>query len=177
VNDAEAVRRAQGDPDAFEHIYRKYAPRLNRWVTQEVRSNDVALDIVAETFAQLLASAHRFRGTDDSAAAAWLDGIARNLVRRYVRRKVVGNAARRRLAISEELTRLPDSAEASSDNALEAALAALPRLERQAVELRVVHELPYADIAARLGARPDAVRARVSRGLRSLRAQLRGGST
>lgn len=48
------------------------------------------------------------------------------------------------------------------------ALAALSDPVREAVELRVVDELPYPDVAKRLGIAEPAARARVSRGLHAL---------
>jgi RNA polymerase sigma factor (sigma-70 family) len=58
----------------------------------------------------------------------------------------------------------------SPSAALAEALEALPEHEREALELRVVGELPYSDVAARLGLRPAAARLRVSRALRRLSA-------
>lgn len=46
----------------------------------------------------------------------------------------------------------------------------LPANLRDAVSLRVIDELPYADIAARLSITPQAARVRVSRALCTLRA-------
>ena len=51
---------------------------------------------------------------------------------------------------------------------LERSLGSLPRHEREAVELRVLDELPYAQVAKRLAIRPAAARLRVSRALRRL---------
>lgn len=48
------------------------------------------------------------------------------------------------------------------------ALGALSDPQREAVRLRVIDELPYAEVAKRLGLREDAARARVSRALRTL---------
>jgi RNA polymerase sigma-70 factor (ECF subfamily) len=52
--------------------------------------------------------------------------------------------------------------------AVEAALGRLPEGERRAVELRVVDELAYAEIAARLSCTEGAARTRVHRGLARL---------
>lgn len=57
---------------------------------------------------------------------------------------------------------------------LRAALAALGAGEREAVELRVVDELAYEEIARRLDIQPAAARLRVSRALRRLRIALAG---
>jgi len=51
---------------------------------------------------------------------------------------------------------------------LKAALADLPDHEREALLLRVVHELPYREVARTLAIRPAAARLRVSRALRRL---------
>ena len=52
--------------------------------------------------------------------------------------------------------------------ALRAELASLGADQREALQLRVVSELPYAVVAQRLGVSEAVVRARVSRGLRAL---------
>lgn len=52
------------------------------------------------------------------------------------------------------------------------ALGTLPAAQRQAVQLRIVDELSYAEAAGRLGVSQQAVRAWVSRGLKALGAAL-----
>ena len=54
------------------------------------------------------------------------------------------------------------------------ALRALPAEQRRALELRIVHGLPYEAVAARLQCSQNAARLRVSRALRALTTQLRG---
>ena len=56
----------------------------------------------------------------------------------------------------------------SPRTALAAALDQLPEHEREALELRVMDELPYDEVAERLALRPAAARLRVSRALRRL---------
>jgi RNA polymerase sigma-70 factor (ECF subfamily) len=56
----------------------------------------------------------------------------------------------------------------SPRTALAAALDQLPEHEREALDLRVVGELPYDEVAERLAIRPAAARLRVSRALRRL---------
>jgi RNA polymerase sigma-70 factor, ECF subfamily len=51
-------------------------------------------------------------------------------------------------------------------------LSSLPARQREAVALRAVHELPYSEVAERLGVSEQTARARVSRGLSSLRSLL-----
>jgi RNA polymerase sigma-70 factor (ECF subfamily) len=62
-----------------------------------------------------------------------------------------------------------DRAGGPTDGKLAAGLDELPRAQRQAIELRVIGELSYREISARLACTPAAARTRVSRGLRLLR--------
>jgi RNA polymerase sigma-70 factor (ECF subfamily) len=169
VVDAILLRASVDDPSAFETLYRRHAARLRRLVAREVPEGAV-LDIVAETFAQVIVSAHRFRGTSDGEAVAWLNAIAHNLARGYHRRARVEDRARRALAIEESVREAIAVAGRCDGVALDldAALASLSATERQAVELRVIQELDYDEVARRLAIRPDAARMRVSRGLRAL---------
>jgi RNA polymerase sigma factor (sigma-70 family) len=86
----------------------------------------------------------------------------------------VETRARRRLGLPTDLASEDGYAAVeerlSPSVALEEALETLPAHEREALELRVVGELPYDDVAARLGLRPAAARLRVSRALRRLSA-------
>jgi RNA polymerase sigma factor (sigma-70 family) len=58
--------------------------------------------------------------------------------------------------------------------ALQSAVAGLPAEQQRALELRVVQQLPYEEVAGRLDCSINAARLRVSRALRSLTAQLEG---
>jgi DNA-directed RNA polymerase specialized sigma24 family protein len=95
--DAELLKAARRDPEAFCAFYEQHAVRLRAWLRRECGSTEIATDLTAETFAQALVSLGRFRGTEDAQAAAWLYGIARNLLAQYRRRQRVETAARRRL--------------------------------------------------------------------------------
>jgi RNA polymerase sigma-70 factor (ECF subfamily) len=59
---------------------------------------------------------------------------------------------------------------------LAAALAALPPGQRRALELRVIQELPYDQVASSLSCSEGAARIRVTRALGSLSERLKGAS-
>ena len=88
------------------------------------------------------------------------------------RRDRVETRARERLGLPLDLAREDGYAEVeqrlSPRLALERSLGSLPEHEREAVELRVLDELPYSQVAKRLAIRPAAARLRVSRALRRL---------
>jgi RNA polymerase sigma factor (sigma-70 family) len=140
---------------------------------RRVRSAELAADLTAETFAHALASRTRFRRRGP--AAAWLFGIARNVLAKSLRRGQVEDRGRRRLGMTElvlddESVRLIKAM--SSESVVDEALAALPPDQRDAVRARVLDEDSYQEIAQRMRCSTGVVRQRVSRGLARLRAHL-----
>jgi RNA polymerase sigma factor (sigma-70 family) len=90
-----------------------------------------------------------------------------------VRQRRVEASASERLGILSGLGReqLPEPEERWLDG-LDEALARLPAAQQDAIHLRIVEDLSYDEAADRLDVTPQAVRARVSRGLSSLRKHL-----
>ena len=170
--DAELIRAAESDAAAFAELYRRHVPAVHAWFRR--RLDWAASDLTAESFAQAWLSRRTFRDEADGSALPWLLGIARNVARESARRNAVESRARRRLGLPTDLASEDGYAaveERLSPRAgLPEALDTLSTPEREALELRVVDELPYPDVAARLGVRPAAARLRVSRALRRLSA-------
>ena len=83
-------------------------------------------------------------------------------------------ASRPTYAECEDYERVDDRSEAGAlAPLLRHALRALPADQRRALELRVVHQLPYDAVAGRLGCSQNAARLRVSRALRAITTQMR----
>ena len=108
--------------------------------------------------------------------------MARNLLRDAQRRDLVDASARQWLGIQtvaydaeavDELIARVDAEELA--DTLSLALDELPAEQRRAVLGRVALGLGYYALAEGIGVTEDAVRARVSRGLRALRIRLSGG--
>jgi RNA polymerase sigma-70 factor (ECF subfamily) len=179
MGDSELVRRALVDARAFETLYRRHAPRLYRSLARETTA-DAALDLVAETFARMLISAHRYRGRTDAAAVAWLNSIAGHIAHDYLRRARIDDRARRRLEIEHEVALVVAASEPMDESimdladAIDAAFAELTPEVQEALRLRVLDERPYDEVARLLEIKPDAARMRVSRGLRALGTRLKG---
>jgi RNA polymerase sigma factor (sigma-70 family) len=174
--DAELLRRTPDDPDAFVAVHDRWSPALHRWARSRFADDAQAADVVAETFAQALTHAGRFRDDAGGSAGPWLFGIAANVARRTWRRGGTDRGLQQRLGGwatphvdpgYEEAERRADAASAADE--LHAALAHLPAEQREAVRLRVVEELSYDEVAARLACTNQAARLRVSRGLRGMR--------
>ena len=170
-SDSELLRDARENADAFDAFYRRHARAVSGWFRLNASWDEqTVLDLTAETFAQALLNLERFRGGADGAGAAWLFGIARNLARQHHRRGRVEMNARRRLGLP--LRSVTDDDPKADDSRVRAALAGLPREQRRAVELRVLDQLGYGEIAQAMACSEQSARLRVSRGLRRLRSQL-----
>jgi RNA polymerase sigma-70 factor (ECF subfamily) len=178
--DAELLGAARNDPQAFREFYDRYALWVRVWFVRQTGSESAALDLTAETFAQAWHSLRRFRDLADGSGAPWLFGIARNLLRQYYKHNRIETAARQRLGLpalaeGDEYEAVDERVAARSlAPALAAAVRLLPPDQRAALELRVVQQLDYEEVAGRLGISQNAARLRVSRALRSLTVQLQG---
>jgi len=174
-DDDELLRAARTDAAAFAAFYRRHARPLAGFLLARTGDAEVAADLTAETFAAALAGLHRFR-PDRGDAAAWLYGIARHQLARWARHGRVDARARRRLGM--ERPALDDEAlervEGSAGVEVRAWLDDLPADQAAAVRARVLEDREYAEVAAATGTTAPAARQRVSRGLATLRARLRG---
>jgi RNA polymerase sigma factor (sigma-70 family) len=180
-DDAQLIREARTDPDAFGDLYRRHVPSVHAFLRGRVPEL-VAGELTAETFAQAALSLRRFRDEAGGSALPWLYGIARNLLRTYYEHERVESRARRRLGLpvhAYELDLHETNARLDAERLapdLGHALDKLPSSQRRAVELRVIEELPYKQVALSLGCSEVAARIRVARGLGSLSRLLKGAS-
>jgi RNA polymerase sigma-70 factor (ECF subfamily) len=179
--DAQLLALASKDPLAFREFYDRYAAWMRSWFLRQTGSDSAALDLTAETFAQAWHASRRFRDMADGSGAPWLFGIARNLLRQYHKHNRIESAARERLGLPaawadcEDYDAVDERLEAGSlAPALRLAIKALPREQRRALQLRVVQQLEYEEVAGALGCSQNAARLRVSRALRALGLKLRG---
>jgi RNA polymerase sigma-70 factor (ECF subfamily) len=174
ASDAELLSAANAD--AFAVIYDRHVGRLYSWARS--RAGEHAGDLTAEVFARAWLCRRSFRDRADGSALPWLYGIAHYVLRDSLRQRRVEDRARRRLGLP--VTVAPDPEYDAVDGRLSLpeaalrALAELPDSERELLDLRVVQERPYQEIADRLRTTPAAARLRVSRTLRRLNLALGG---
>src|SRR3954452_18908470 len=156
-------------------LYRAHARDLLVYFTRRVYDPEVALDLVAETFAAAFSVRDQFRGQERDQALAWIYGIAHHQLGRYFRKGAVERRALAKLGVE-----VPAMSDVEYERVIELtgleqlrghvrdALEQLPLDQRRAVELRVVEERAYSAVAEEMGISEQAARARVSRGLRTL---------
>src|SRR5262249_5942890 len=144
---------------------------------RRTRSAPTALELTAETFAEVVLQCHR--GARVAEPTGWLFTIAQSKLADLHRRGAVDARARRRLGMpaagaeDEALERVEALLDEPRSTVLADALAELPDEQRQAVLARVVQERSYEHIAADLETTEQVVRKRVSRGLALLRRRLK----
>lgn len=179
MGQASKLRQSKREPDAFAAVYRSHARPVLVYLTRRTYDPELALELMAETFAQAFASRARFRGHSEGEEAAWLYGIAAHVLSRSLRRRRAETRALRRLGIQapsgdgEDLQRIVElSGLAELRKAVEEGFSSLPSGQREAVRLWVIDELPYPLVAERLNISETNARARVSRGLRALEQKL-----
>jgi RNA polymerase sigma factor (sigma-70 family) len=183
ASDADLIRAARGDPAAFEALVKRHASLLQRWFMAQTNDVAVSHELVAEAFAQAWLGARRFRVATEDAGAAWLYGIARNLLRQHFKRGRVETAARRRLAMSSSachddgVREINDRIDAQDlSPAVREAFAELSPEQQQAIAYRVIGDLSYREVAVRLDCSTATARKRVSRGLHALRTSIAKGA-
>ncbi len=156
--------------DEVAALFDELGAPLLVWFRREVRGRDEAADLWSETWARVVASRSRIRGSTRGEHAAFVYTTARNLLADWRRRGVVEQRALAQLGI--EPLRMEEELPKIGDPAVLAHLDALPDDQREAVRLRVLEELDYDEIAERTGSSEPAVRQRVSRGLKWLRGRI-----
>ena len=162
-------------PDSFITVYEREAEAVLVFLTRRTMDVEVSLDLTAETFAQAWAGWARVRSDVPEEVRGWLFTIARRQLGRYLRRGRVERRAVRRMGVMVPRLQEDDYAEieraaglAALRSALGSELQKLTGGQRDALQLRIVDELPYEEVARRLAITETTARARVSRGLRAL---------
>jgi RNA polymerase sigma-70 factor (sigma-E family) len=155
---------ATGDRPSFEERFEALAAISYRVGYRLVGDRSEAEDLAQEALARAYASWRKIAAYDE----AWVGRVTVNLAigrwRRHSRLVVGADPAR-------------DGRSAPAPDALErielmAAVAALPRPQREVVALRYLADLPEAAVARALGCAPGTVKQHAHRGLAALRARL-----
>ena len=170
-----------GDARAYARLLHEITPRLRQMVRRQ-RASANAAD-VEDLVQDVLLSLHTVRATYDPQRPfmPWLAAIARNRVvdgaRRYARRQA------REVPVDDVAVTLRDES-ANMDGevfgdpgALRQAVQALPRAQREAVEMLKLRELSLKEAAAQSGASVGALKVSVHRAIAALRRALKDERT
>lgn len=155
-----------GDAAAFDRIYGEFNARLFSFLARLSRSRDVAQDLLEETWLRFVDRAPKLRA--DTHLAPFLFTVARNLYVSYCRSRLIEDAQTVDMIGLWPLgTPPPSPFDATLANEtgrrIEAALAELPAIYREALLLVAVEGMRAADAAIVCGITPEAMRQRISR--------------
>ncbi len=161
-----------GDRDALADLWRTYqAPLLRYLRSRRAPSPD---DVASQVWIDVARSIARFEGDDDD-FRRWLFTIAHRRSVDAIRRAVRTSEPRSARAVRAADHAAGADVEHENHDALDRAialLATLPDDQAEAVMLRVVNDLPTADVAAVMETSEGNVRVLVHRGLTRLRRRL-----
>lgn len=165
------------DANDLSLLYDRCAGELLAFFARRTFDPEVAVDLVAETFAVAFEDRAQVRGSGYEAARAWLYAVGRRRLLDFYRRGQVERRALARIAVErraltdEEYDRIEELAASQAlRDAVGEAMDSLTAGERDVLRLRVVEERPYRDVAHELGISEQTARARASRALRAMRA-------
>jgi RNA polymerase sigma factor (sigma-70 family) len=167
-SDAELIACSLADPKAFEGVFDRHYATIRRYVARRL-SPACADDVAAEAFCIAFDRRQQYiEQRPDCPVAAWLFGIATNLVhgqrrdeRRQLRAYARAGAAAGALDEGPELSRRVDAQRAGP--AVARALASLSADERDVLLLYALADLDYKGIADALQIPIGTVRSRLAR--------------
>ena len=171
MDDAALVKLAQGSPQAFELLYRRYRHPVLAFCYRQLGDRDEAEDVASAAFVSALQGLPQFQDRGNS-FRPWLFRIVRNEI--GMSRRQASRHAEESLETAEELVdpaRSPEEYALLADGQLRLAalLSTLSPSERIVIELTLA-DLTTHEIAAVLDISLPAVRTRRSRALDRLQA-------
>ena len=165
------VLRAQaGDVEAFDELYRIYAPVLLRHLQQVIGDADRAEDALQDVFVLVYRKLRWLR--DPASLRPWLYRLTTRHALRLLRTRY---RRRESQLLDAEWARIAQYAtEAPFDRSLTTAevrhaIAQLPAISRAVLSLHYLEALPLADVARVLGVPVGTAKSRLSAGLARLR--------
>jgi len=164
------ARIAEGDLEAFQTFYDRYAGRVLAYVRQLSRNREGAEDVVQEVFVAVWRRAASFR-PDRGDPAGWLYTITRNKLVDLWRRQ--GETAAALDEMSEPA--VPVQERGDLRLTMHQALARVAPEQRRAIEMAYFGGFTYEETAQRLDLPVGTLKSRIRSGLKSLRAVLEGG--
>jgi RNA polymerase sigma-70 factor, ECF subfamily len=170
-----------GDDEAFGELVRRHEPLVLRIVRRWAASTDDALDLAQRTFLKAFEAARRTlrrasaRERHGFVFRAWLVRIAVNVGKNH--RRDVSRARKAPLEALGAAEAAPPVAPAALQRdeearRMRAAVAGLPRRQREVLTLRIDAELPFAEIADVLGTTENAAKVTFHHAVKRLREHL-----
>jgi RNA polymerase sigma-70 factor (ECF subfamily) len=177
-------RYREGDKSAFAELVRRHQSALYNFALRQLRSTELAEDVVQEAFVRVVQGVHDFK--QESRFTTWVYTIVRNLCIDQMRK----NALRRHASLDESKDREGDGPTLLDQTAdptagtdrkatsnelgvrITAAVETLPDEQREVFLMREVSNLPFKEIAQIIGVPENTVKSRMRYALERLKEAL-----
>jgi RNA polymerase sigma-70 factor (ECF subfamily) len=174
MSDEQLARGAVDGKQCFLILYERHIERMQRYVHSQVARPDDVEELVSTIFFRALNRIETYNASRGS-FSAWLFAIARNAVHDYRR-----NAIGRRIVPLEGAEDVAEGSPGPEELTLQHERGARIRdsfhactvPQREALALRYLGELRFAEVAIAMGKSEPAVKMLVQRGLEALRGEL-----
>ena len=174
------IAQAKRDPEAFEHLFKKYYQPIYNYVLRRLYNQTAAKDVTANTFVKALENLNKFqwRGVLFS---SWLYRIATNEVNQYFRKnkRVVALSDEHEATLKSDITSDAEVINSESEMAknirskqLHLALSTLKAKYQTVITLRYFEELSLKQISEILDLPENTVKTHIRRGLEQLKKAL-----
>ena len=168
------TRVVAGDEAAFSKMYRQLSPGLFSMIYQILQDQKESEDVLQEAFVQMWKKSSSY-DPGRSALFTWAVMISRNKaidrLRGRQRRTRLVEDATSELSASPELETGADVLSGQSDERkrIRGAMSSLPAPQREAIELAFFSDMTQAEVSAKLSEPLGTIKARIRRGLLTLR--------
>jgi len=166
-------RFADGDAQAFEQVVALYQTRVARLASRLLGWRGDVEDVLQDVFLAALSKARSFRG--ESSLWTWLTIITLNRCRSQQRRAMLFDKFRLRRADAAADVATPADGSSIDDETsrqVRAAVASLPRIDREVIVLFYLEEQSVEQMSQTLGASRNAVEVRLHCARRKLKSSL-----
>ena len=160
------------DPGVVATLYVEHSDQLRRFLVGVLRDQQLASDVLQITFTKLVERGHETR---EGSRKSWLFRVAYNEAMAIRRRQAVGNKVFQRVAWTIDATHTAADVPLIRLEAVESvreAIAELPEIQQQVLQMRIYEEKTFAVIAEELGIPLGTALARMHSALAKLRKRL-----
>lgn len=164
--------KARARPERFDAVFVAYWDSMLPFMVRRTFDPEAAFGLTAETFTAMLANIEAFTGKTEAAGRAWMWNIARSQLRGWFETGRVGVGHRKQLRIdlvspgADELARIEEFADLDPFRLQQqVAIDALDESPRRLLQLRVLGQRSYVEIAEEFRITPHAARRQVARSL------------
>jgi RNA polymerase sigma-70 factor (ECF subfamily) len=165
-NESQLIQKVrQGNREAMDRLYRRYAGLATAVVLRYLPSHDEAKDVLHDSFLKIFTRIGQFQFKGEGSLKAWILRICANEAIDYLRKE-------KKLTFSDSVPDVPDDAEPEVERVpagvLNSMIGQLPSGYRTVLNLYVFEQLSHKEIAQRLGIKEDTSASQFSRAKRQL---------